>query len=139
MYIKLYNGLPQEAQKIRNEVFIVEQGFENEYDSVDDTAAHIVMFTDDAVPVATCRIFWNYEMNSYVLGRLAVLKEYRGRGIGSFVVTEAENYVRLMGGQILMLHSQCRSTQFYKELGYEEFGSIEDEEGCPHIWMKKLL
>lgn len=139
MYIKLYNGLPQEAHEIRNEVFIVEQGFENEYDSIDDTAAHIVMFTDDSLPVATCRVFWSDKMSSYVLGRLAVLKEYRGRGIGSFVVTEAENYVRLMGGQMLMLHSQCRSTQFYKELGYEEFGGIEYEEECPHIWMKKLL
>lgn len=138
MQAKLYNSLPKEAHEIRNEVFINEQGFENEYDSIDETAAHIVMFNEE-VPVATCRVFWNTEMNSYVLGRLAVVKEHRGKGIGAAVVEEAENYVRKAGGKELMLHAQCRTTGFYSNLGFAGFGDIEYEEGCPHIWMKKSL
>lgn len=139
MQSKIYNGLPQEAHEIRNEVFIKEQGFENEYDSIDETAAHIVMYNEEEVPVATCRVFWNTEMNSYVLGRLAVVKEHRGKGIGAAVVEEAQGYVRKMGGKELMLHSQCRTTGFYGKLGFAKFGDIEDEEGCPHIWMRKSL
>ncbi len=138
MQIKIYNSLPKEASDIRTEVFINEQGFENEYDSIDETATHIVMFIGD-MPVATCRVFWNAEMNSYVLGRLAVLKEHRGNNIGASVVEEAENHVRKTGKKQLMLHAQCRITGFYKKLGYKEFGDVEYEEDCPHIWMKKEI
>lgn len=139
MQAKIYNGLPQEAREIRNEVFILEQGFENEYDITDEAAVHIVMFNEENAPVATCRVFWSDEMNSYVLGRLAVLKEHRGKNIGVSVVDEAQNYVKNMGGKELMLHSQCRSTGFYHKLGFTQFGDIEYEEDCPHIWMKKNL
>lgn len=139
MQAKIYNCLPQEACKIRNDVFIIEQGFENEYDSIDETAVHIVMFNEDAVPVATCRVFWSDEMNAYVLGRLAVLKEHRGKSIGSAVLEEAQSYVRKMGGKELMLHSQCRSAGFYHKLGFTQFGDVEYEESCPHIWMRKSL
>ena len=45
MKFRIYTaGLPEEAKKIRLEVFVKEQGFEEEFDSVDDTAAHIVLF-----------------------------------------------------------------------------------------------
>ena len=138
MKAKLYNTLPKEAHEIRNEVFINEQGFENEYDSIDETAVHIVMFDEDE-PVATCRVFLNSEMNSYVLGRLAVVKEHRGKNIGAAVVEEAQGYVRKMGGKELVLHSQCQSTGFYQKLGFAQFGDIEYEEDCPHIWMRKSL
>lgn len=138
MQAKIYKSLPKEASEIRTEVFINEQGFENEYDSIDETATHIVMFSGDT-PVATCRVFWNEEMNSYVLGRLAVLKAFRGKNIGASVVEEAENYVRKAGENELMLHAQCRITGFYEKLGYSQFGEVEYEEDCPHIWMKKNL
>lgn len=138
MQAKLYKVLPDEAREIRTEVFIKEQGFENEYDSTDETAVHIVMFNGDE-PVATCRVFQSDEMNTYVLGRLAVLKEHRGKGIGAAVVEEAEAYVSKIGGKELMLHAQCRSAGFYQKLGFAEFGDIEYEEGCPHIRMRKSL
>lgn len=139
MKAKLYNTLPKEAAEIRNDVFIEEQGFENEYDDTDAVATHIVMFDGEEKAVATCRVFWNEEMNSYVLGRLAVVKAHRGKGIGAAVVEEALLYVKTEGGKELMLHSQCQSTGFYKKLGFAEFGEIEYEESCPHIWMKKSI
>ena len=78
-------------------------------------------------------------MNSHVLGRLAVLKEYRGRGTGSDVVREALEHVKKSGGHSLMLHSQCHAVPFYEKLGFYSFGDVEYEEDCPHIWMKKEL
>ncbi|MBQ8764135.1 MAG: GNAT family N-acetyltransferase [Clostridia bacterium] len=138
MKAEIYNTLPEEAHVIRNTVFIEEQGFEKEFDSIDAQAAHILLY-DSNLPAATCRIFWDNDMNSHVLGRLAVLKEYRGRGLGAAVVKEALDYVKSAGGKQLMLHSQCRAAGFYERLGFTAFGDIGYDEGCPHIWMKKEL
>ncbi len=139
MKCEIYKNLPDEAHDIRIKVFIDEQGFENEFDSIDAEAVHFLMRNDDRIPVATCRVFWDNKMNSHVFGRLAVLKEYRGRGTGSDVVREALEYVKNSGGQSLMLHSQCHAVPFYEKLGFSSFGDVEYEEDCPHIWMKKIL
>ncbi len=135
---EIYNSLPEEAHIIRDNVFIKEQGFEKEFDSTDSRATHILLYEND-IPVATCRVFWSDEMNSYVLGRLAVLHEHRGKGFGVATVKEALDYVQRTGGKELMLHSQCRAAGFYEKLGFSAFGEIGYDEGCPHIWMKKDL
>ncbi len=137
MKCEIYKSLPEEAHEIRVRVFIEEQGFENEFDSIDAQAVHFLMKDDNGNPVATCRVFWDDKMNSHILGRLAVLKEYRGKGIGSDIVREALAFAEKSGGKSLMLHSQCRAAAFYEKLGFNSFGDIEDDEGCPHIWMKK--
>lgn len=139
MKAEFFNFLPEEAHDIRIKVFIEEQGFENEFDSIDEEAVHILVRNDEDAPVATCRVFWNDRMNSHVLGRLAVLKECRGMGIGSDVVMKALEYVEKSGGKKLMLHSQCSAIRFYEKLGFSSFGEVEYEEDCPHIWMIKRL
>lgn len=139
MYIKCFETLPDEARKIRNEVFVAEQGFVYEFDEIDDKAIHFVLYTSSDIPVATCRVFEGDEVNLFVLGRLAVLKEYRGNGYGKMIVFEAEKHIKNIGGRFLMLHSQCRIKDFYKKIGYTEFGDIEYEEDCPHVWMKKTI
>lgn len=138
MDAKIYIGIPDDARRIRQQVFIEEQGFEHEYDETDETAAHIVMY-DGETAVATCRIFIDAAMGAYVLGRLAVLKPYRGRHLGALTLGEAEKYVREQGGKSLSLHAQCRATDFYKKCGFESYGNVEYDEGCPHIWMKKIF
>ncbi|WP_251208059.1 GNAT family N-acetyltransferase [Acetatifactor aquisgranensis] len=134
-----YENFPDCAKKIRKKVFIEEQGFQNEYDDTDNTAVHFVLFDENEMPVATCRVFRDAGKASYVLGRLAVLKEYRHKNIGSLLIREAEAYVRSAGGQSLVLHSQCQAADFYRKSGFTEYGDIEDEQGCPHIWMRKPL
>lgn len=135
----IYEGIPAHAREVRQNVFVDEQGFHNEFDDIDETAAHIVMYDENNIPVATCRIFWDAAMNAHILGRLAVIREYRGRNIGSIMVREVEKYVRKNGGTCIALHAQCRVTAFYQNLGFTESGEIDDDEGCPHIWMKKIL
>ncbi len=110
-----------------------------EFDSIDGAAVHIVMFDEDGTPAATCRVFWDEEMGSYAIVRLAVVKKYRGRNIGADMVREAERYMKRKGGKDIILHAQCRVNGFYKKMGFAEFGDIENDEGCPHIWMKKVL
>jgi len=138
MIIKKYNDLPDEARYIRETVFVKEQGFQEEFDSTDNISTHLVMFDEDK-PVATCRFFWDDEANSFILGRLAVIKAYRGRNLGAELVEQAENIIKENGGTSLSLHAQCRAKTFYEKQGYTEFGEMDYDEDCPHIWMKKIL
>lgn len=139
MKIEIYEGLPKEAKQIRQTVFVKEQGFCEEFDKTDDEAAHFIVYLEDSQPVATCRVFWNADVNGYVLGRFAVLKEYRNRNIGAAMMKEAEKYVRKAGGKSLTLHAQYQVSGFYRKLGFLEYGEVEDEQGCPHVWMKKEI
>lgn len=140
MIVKIYtDGLPVDAEKIRTEVFIDEQGFQNEYDEIDSIAAHVVLYDSQDVPVATCRVFFDSNLKSYVIGRLAVLKKHRGENLGTNVVKAAEEYIRKNGGHSVILHAQCRVSNFYQKLGYVSYGEVEDDEGCPHIHMRKQL
>lgn len=138
MIIKTFDKLPLEAKNIRETVFIKEQGFQSEYDDKDEISTHFVMYDSDNTPVATCRLFESDEKNLYILGRLAVLKEHRGNNLGRKMVEEAEKYVLSRSGRGIILHAQCRAEDFYKKIGFSQFGEIGYEEGCPHIWMKKF-
>ncbi len=137
--IKAYEYLPEASKAIREEVFVTEQGFQEEFDTVDNRAVHFVAYDASGSPMGTCRIFTEASDSIYYLGRLAVIKEYRAMKIGSALLAAAESAARSRGADYIFLHSQQRAMQFYKKCGYEEFGEIELEEGYPHIWMKKRL
>lgn len=132
-------NLPEAAKIIRHVVFEEEQGFIDEFDETDAIATHLVMFDEDESPIATCRVFWDAEKNTYMLGRLAVMKEYRNKHVGSLIMQEAENHVCKTGGKSIILHAQCQASGFYQKQGYSQFGDVDDEQGCPHMWMKKYL
>lgn len=139
MKINIYDYLSDDAKVIRKKVFMDEQGFENEFDDIDKAASHIVMYSENEEPIATCRIFEGSEKNEFIFGRLAVILPYRGMNIGTRMIREAEKFVLKKGGTAISLHAQCRVKSFYEKLGYIEFGEIDDDEGCPHIWMRKQI
>ena len=138
MITKQYSYLPEEAKIIRLSVFIDEQGFDVEFDDKDDKAVHFVMY-DDIVPVATCRIFYDNERKAYIIGRVAVVKQYRSKHLGSMIMVEAENYIKSIGGKNIGVSAQCRVSDFYKKLGYTEEGEMYYDEFCPHIFMRKTV
>lgn len=139
METKVYeNYLPDDAKYIRQTVFINEQGFEHELDELDAVATHIVIYKGES-PIGTCRILMTDDKEKYLLGRFAILKEYRKQGYGALMLREAEEVVKSKGGTLLSLHAQCHVTQFYEKCGYVSFGEIEYEQDCPHIWMKRGL
>lgn len=130
--------MAEDAKMIRQRVFMQEQGFVDEFDDTDLQATQIVLH-DEGKPIATCRIFPGNERNAFILGRLAVLKEYRGKNIGAQMLKEAQKAVAKKGGTSISLHAQCRIQKFYEKYGYTVFGEVGEEEGCPHIWMKKQV
>ena len=136
MDIKIYDTLPDDAARIREEVFMKEQGFHDEFDNTDPTAAHIVLYIE-GTPVGTCRFFPGQEEGEYVIGRIAILKKYRGGGLGSEVLAAAESAIRDAGGQKAILHAQQQARPFYEKQGYTAYGEPDLDEDCPHIWMEK--
>lgn len=138
MDIKIYNTLPKEAVQIRETVFVREQGFCEEFDETDKQAWHLLYFEQD-IPVGTCRFFQEPSGERYTIGRIAVLKEYRGKNIGSRLLHRAELEIEKMGGKSAVLHAQEQAKEFYQKQGYCEFGETDFEQDCPHIWMSKKL
>lgn len=136
MFIKIYDEIPQEAKAIRKSVFMKEQGFKDEFDETDHLAKHMLLFEDD-IPVATCRFFFSVERDCYVIGRIAVSKEFRGKQYGEKMLQGAEKAVSDLGGKRVELSAQCRVAEFYKKQGYMELNDIHTDEDCPHTWMRK--
>lgn len=130
---KIYEYLPKDALLLREEVFLKEQGFEVERDEIDDKAYHIV-FEVGGVVVSTCRVFYD---NGWVIGRICVKREWRGRGLGALIIKTAEDFIKKRNGTSIRLHAQTRAVDFYKRCGYIPYGDIGYEEWCEHIWMEK--
>lgn len=137
MRYEVSEAIPEDAKAIRKAVFMEEQGFHNEFDRTDDVSLHIVAYDGDK-PVGVCRIFPDRD-KTWTLGRLAVLKPYRGQHLGANLVGKAEETARSQGADRLTLHAQERVEGFYESLGYRYMGIHDQDEGCPHMWMDKPL
>ena len=123
---------------IRSKVFVEEQKVpeELEIDEYDNIANHIVIY-DKEKPVATGRLV-NIEGED-LLGRIAVLKDYRNRGIGKLVVESLIGKAEEKGLEEVHLHAQLTAVKFYEKLGFESYGEIFDDAGIDHISMKKII
>lgn len=137
MYKKL-NYLSLDAKKIREEVFVSEQGFQNEFDEIDNYAIHIVFYEKD-MPVAVCRYYKDKEKNTYIIGRIAVLKAHRGKQLGQFILEVLEKNILSEGGNKISLSAQVQAQSFYSKYGYVAKGEVYMDENCPHICMEKIL
>jgi len=133
---KKFIGLNDDIVKIRTSVFIDEQGFKDEFDETDKTCTHIVLYNNEK-PIATCRYF--KEGESYHIGRVAIIKEYREQGLGNKIMQIAETEIQNEGGQKIEVSAQVRVSGFYKKLDYNKIGDIYFDEYCKHIRMIKQL
>lgn len=131
---KVTNTLSEDEKMIRETVFIEEQKFKIEFDDTDDIATHIVMYIDNN-PVGCCRLY--KRENEYHIGRIAVLKPYRGKGYGEKILLNAERVAKEKGADSISLSAQVRASGFYEKLGYKKHGEIYFDEYCEHIAMKK--
>ena len=130
--------LPKEAMDIRQEVFVQEQGFHDEFDDIDKIAWHILLYCDKQ-PAACCRLFPSQRENTYTIGRVAVRKQYRGQDFGKLIMQHAENWLCEKRVRTLELSAQVRVRAFYESLGYTASGEEYLDEFCPHIHMEKQL
>lgn len=136
MKSKFYKQLPKEAKDIRQAVFVEEQGFKNEFDDIDQNCWHLVLFENDR-PIGCARMY--KKENEMVLGRLAVIKDKRGSGVGGILLQSLEEKAKELGETYLYLSAQVRAKQFYLNNGYKEEGEEYLDEYCPHIDMRKVI
>ncbi|NMC07823.1 MAG: GNAT family N-acetyltransferase [Candidatus Lokiarchaeota archaeon] len=116
---------------LRYKVFVLEQGFAEsiEIDAHDNDATFLIAKEGNDV-IGTLRLF--KEGDHVVLGRMAVERTWRGRGIGSALVREAIPLARQLGGTRVVAHAQARALGFYIKAGFIPHGAEFDEEGVPH-------
>lgn len=130
-----WDQLQQDAKLIRTQVFICEQGITeaDEWDDQDMISDHFVVYDQDQ-PIATARLLQN---NS--VGRVAVVKAYRGQGLGQMIMLEIISYAQKQGLSVLTLSSQVHAISFYEKLGFTVQGNSYDECGISHIEMTMNL
>ncbi|CAH8769792.1 GNAT family N-acetyltransferase [Paenibacillus dendritiformis] len=136
-------GQLQQCLEIRKEVFVEEQQvpLEEEIDELDhlDAESNHILITVDGQVAATGRIKWLDETTAK-MQRIAVLKPFRGSGIGRSLMVALEQLARSMGAEKSVLDGQCQAEGFYHSLGYV---TVSEEPfydaGILHVRMEKKL
>jgi predicted GNAT family N-acyltransferase len=134
------------AFRVRRLVFVEEQAVpaEEEWDSYDPVATHLIVSavdgeaSDPDLVVATARLV-EIEPGIGKVGRVAVLKPFRSRGIGAQLMTHVDTVAKARQCRMLVLHSQCTVIPFYERLGYVAEGPVFQEARIDHRLMRKEL
>jgi predicted GNAT family N-acyltransferase len=126
------------VKPIRYQVFVVEQQVPEdlEWDEYDQDAFHAVAKSNEQV-VGTGRLM--LDQSKAKIGRMAVDKEYRGKGVGREILRALVNLGKEKGVQEFILHAQTHAIAFYAREGFEPYGPIFDEAGIPHVEMRLYI
>ena len=127
------------CRALRRTVFVEEQGIspEDEWDDLDDQAIHLLAWQGDA-PVGTARILIRDRAGK--IGRVCVLPEARGTGLGQQLIRAAVDVLRARPGLThARLGAQTHAIGFYEKLGFTADGPIYDDAGIPHRDMFREL
>lgn len=122
--------------RVRLAVFVEEQGVpqELERDDHDARAFHLLAAEPGGEPVGTARLLPDGQ-----IGRMAVLPEWRRRGIGGRLLEELLRVAAARGLSGVFLHAQCTALPFYARFGFQAEGDVFEEAGIPHRKMIRPL
>lgn len=128
----------EDAYQVRREVFIIEQKFpeKEQIDDADLKAYHIIVY-EKTRPIDTGRLFTDEK--TWHIGRVSVLKEYRGKKLGTLIVKKLLEKASEMGAKEVHVHAQTHATSFYRKSGFVIYGVVFLECGIEHISMVKKL
>jgi predicted GNAT family N-acyltransferase len=120
------------AQRIRFAVFVEEQGVpaELEMDEMDARCLHALAY-EGTQAIGTGRLLPDGH-----IGRMAVLKPWRGRGVGATLLRRLVQAARDRGDRELLLSAQVHALGFYRAHGFTAFGEAYEEAGIPHQSMR---
>lgn len=124
---------------VRKTVFVEEQGYtlEEEFDAYDEKCPHVVLF-DGEIPVATGRIVLLPD-GTAKLGRIAVLKSYRGLHLGAQIVEALLKRAKNDGAARAYVSAQSYAVPFYNKFGFKEYGEEYLDGRIPHLDMDRML
>ena len=131
-----WDALRDEAVAIRYSVFVEEQLVPEdlEIDDFDPVSVHALARNADGSAVGTGRLLPDGH-----IGRMAVLRQARGRGVGSALLRALMNESRQRGNRDAMLSAQVQAAAFYERHGYAAEGEPYDDAGIPHVSMRCRL
>lgn len=129
-----WNASEKALKAIRKTVFVEEQGVPEdlEWDGLDEHAYHVMAFAADGTPIGTGRLLQDGH-----IGRIAVLKEWRGKGVGGALLDILLVIANKMGYEEARLHAQTRVLDFYLGRGFQPQGEQFMEAGIPHVLMTR--
>ncbi len=125
-----------EAMRVRTAVFVVEQRVpvEIELDEWDPRSDHVLAYAPGGPAVGTGRLLPDGH-----IGRMAVLREWRGRGVGGRILVALVERAATRGMKRLLLNAQTHAVPFYTRHGFVAFGDEFLEADIPHVTMAREL
>lgn len=125
-----------QLRQVRETVFVQEQGvpLELERDGIDIACLHLLARDTGGQPIGAARL-----APDGCIGRMAVLPEWRGRGVGWALLAAAMELALDLSLYKVELNAQRHASAFYRRAGFEETGDIFMDAGIPHIRMVKWL
>lgn len=123
------------ASPIRFQVFVREQRVpaEIELDDMDAPSLHAIAFENEKA-IGTGRLLPDGH-----IGRMAILKEWRRRGIGAAILKALIDAAERRGDREIALSAQLHAVEFYRTHGFEPVGDVYEEAGIPHQAMVRAL
>ena len=124
---------------LRRTVFIEEQSVpeDREIDDLDGGAIHLLA-TQDNQPIGSARILLDGDTGK--IGRVCVLPQARGTGLGAALIRAALDVLRVQPGITrAKLGAQTHALGFYEKLGFTAYGPVYDDAGIPHRDMTRDL
>ena len=125
---------------VRTPVFVVEQLVtpEFEWDELDASALHLLAMLNnlnlETQPIACLRI-----LNYHKIGRMAVLKQYRGNGLGAALLREAVAICKNNGSKNVILSAQTHAITFYEKCGFKVTSAVYQDLHIAHVDMQITL
>jgi len=128
--------LRNRARPLRQQVFVLEQGVpqEMEWDEFDPDSRHALALDMRGNAVGTGRLLPDGH-----IGRMAVLSEWRSKGVGAELLRQLMDLARSQGMRRLALNAQTHAAPFYARFGFARESEEFIEAGIPHITMAQTL
>ncbi len=123
-------------REVRTKVFIEEQCVppDLEWDELDESARHLLVMNDANEPIACARL-----LNNGSIGRMAVLRDWRGLGVGSTLLRMAIELQQKQGAKIITLSAQMHAIAFYEKAGFVVSSQPYLDANIPHVDMLLTL
>ena len=120
------------VRSIRETVFIQEQHVpvELEWDQFDVDCLHLLALDATTRPIGTARLLQDGH-----IGRMAVLKEWRGCGVGTALLKHLLREAKMRGLAIAIVNAQTYAINFYMRFGFQSKGNEFLDAGIPHVQM----
>ena len=124
------------AAPLRFAIFVGEQNVPAgiELDDKDQKSLHAVAYDEAGKAIGTGRL-----LPEGKIGRMAVVKEWRRRGVGAELLEALVAEARRRGFTEVSLSAQLQAAEFYRSHGFVAEGKVYEEAGILHQMMKRSL